>query len=120
MLHNKTNLNHVNCQDEFIQLFLQKVDNETFSSLAICKSCKMKLDDFKQFWQQFRRNINLLNVMKSEQRNNEPDSVNLAKSEKDCPRNPDIDLSITITEADEKEVELEKQNERSEKARCWK
>ena len=78
----------------------------------------MKLDEFKQFWQQFRRNINLLSVIKSEQRNNEPDSINLAKSENNFPRNPivekvpAIDFSITITEADEKEVELEKHNEK--------
>ena len=78
----------------------------------------MKLDEFKQFWQQFRRNIKLISVIKSEQRNNEPDSINLAKSENNLPRNPivervpAIDLSITITEADEKEVELEKQNEK--------
>ena len=82
----------------------------------------MKLDEFKQFWQQFRRNINLLNVIKSEQRNNvqpqEPHAIHLAKSENNFPRKPivervpAIDLSITITEADEREVELEKQNEK--------
>ena len=127
ILHNKTNINHVNCQDEFTQIFLKKEDVEIFTSLAICKSCKMKLDEFKQFWQQFRRNINLLNVIKSEQRNNvqpqEPHAIHLAKSENNFPRNPMVervpatDLSITITEADEKEVELEKQNEKIREAK---
>jgi hypothetical protein len=117
MLHNKTNLNQVNCQDEFLQMFLQNEDVETFTRLAICKPCRMKLDDFKQFWQQFRRNINLLNVIKSEQRINkqtqESNSIHLPKSENKFQWNPMVkrpervpatDLSITISEADEKEV----------------
>ena len=86
----------------------------------------MSLDDLKQFWKKFRRNVNLLNVIKSKQRNNEqqqePDSIHLAKRENKIPRNhkvqrvPATDLSITITETDEKEVELNKLNEKIREA----
>ena len=78
------------------------------------------------FWQNLRRNVNLLNVIKSKQRNNEqqqePDSIHLAKRENKIPRNhkvqrvPATDLSITITETDEKEVELNKLNEKIREA----
>ena len=67
------------------------------------------------------------NALKSEQRNNEQpqehNSIHLARSENSFSRNsmvervPAIDSSITITEADEKEVELENQNEKIREAK---
>merc|ERR1711936_718029 len=57
-------------QDQFLQQFLyQKESKDTVKTLLICHSCNTKLDNFKQFWEQFRNNLTVMKIIRSEQEN---------------------------------------------------
>lgn len=52
---------------QFLQTFFTDVESEKDSSLVICNSCHLKLDNFKLFWLQFKTNANLLSVFRQRQ-----------------------------------------------------
>jgi hypothetical protein len=77
MVNTKASLNQLTTsQDEFLHPFLCQ---EFVKNLSICNPCKNKLDDFQQFFDQIKRNIQMLKIIKSEQAKEEhavqPDST---------------------------------------------
>merc|ERR1711936_447059 len=70
-VHTKSSLAQITVgQEQFLQQFLcQKESNDTVKTLLICHSCNTKLDNFKQFWEQFRNNLTMMKIIRSEQEN---------------------------------------------------
>ena len=52
---------------QFVQTFFSEPGGEKSSGVVICTSCRLKLDNFKLFWLQFKTNVNLLNVLRARQ-----------------------------------------------------
>jgi len=88
MVHTKDNLSQLGTdQDTFLSSFLGR---ESVTSLPICRPCKGRLEDFKQFCDQIKENIRMLKMIKQEQtkeQNIVPDST--------WNRNTPEDLTVT-------------------------
>eukprot|EP00092_Neocalanus_flemingeri_P000071 GFUD01000073.1.p1 GENE.GFUD01000073.1~~GFUD01000073.1.p1 ORF type:complete len:350 (+),score=106.34 GFUD01000073.1:38-1087(+) len=133
-VHTKNNLTQLEgSQDEFVHIFMWQEEEEGVDNLVICNSCNIKLDDFKQFWEQCRMNIKMMKKIKSEheKQNNleEPDSTWTSKLEQKYRKDlneqkvNDSEIytnkkshnvptnSITIAETDETESEIDKHAE---------
>ena len=52
---------------QFLQTFFSEPAGEKSSDVVICTACRLKLDNFKLFWLQFKTNVNLLNVFRARQ-----------------------------------------------------
>merc|ERR1711936_863424 len=70
-VHTKSSLAQITVgQEQFLQQFLyQKESKDTVKTLLICHSCNTKLDNFKEFWEQFRNNLTMMKIIRSEQEN---------------------------------------------------
>ena len=52
---------------QFVQTFFSEPGGEKSSGVVICTACRLKLDNFKLFWLQFKTNVNLLKVLRARQ-----------------------------------------------------
>jgi len=122
-VNSKENISLLSHQDELLQRLLpQDPSHVLHAPHIICNQCRLKLGQFRQFFQQWMININMLSIIRTEQKNNknisEPDTPFLKKCENENPEDNNVSfgylpkMSITITEINQDDVEMEKEQEK--------